>query len=153
MGGMGGMGGGGMGGMGGMGGGRHGRHGRDGGGGGGMGGMGGMGGGGMDAGLTKDQLNDINSSDSNSSSQVSDLVENFDAADTNQDGKVSFQETMAYEQSKQSAAADSGTTTNTGSSTVDSNTQVMSQIMRLMHAYGIGNESNSTATGMLSAMA
>ncbi|MDE2429756.1 MAG: EF-hand domain-containing protein, partial [Burkholderiales bacterium] len=52
------------------------------------------------AGLTKDQLTELASKVSNTNSTagagLSSVAQNFDAADTNQDGKVSMQETLAY---------------------------------------------------------
>jgi Ca2+-binding EF-hand superfamily protein len=100
-----------------------------------------------DTGFTKDelssQLNEIGSSDSKRSSLISSIVQNFEAADTNGDGKVSFQEAMAYDQ-KSSTSASSASSTSTAStgtaSTQDSDAQLMLQIMRLLQAYGPGNE-------------
>lgn len=115
------------------------------------GGMGGMGG--MppppppanDEGFTQDelssQLEEIGSTDSARASLISNIVENFEAADTDGDGKVSFQEAMAYDQaSKTSGSSDttgtsaSGTTQSTAS-TDDNEARVMQQIMKLMQAY------------------
>lgn len=138
---------------------------------GGMGGQGGPGGAGNmppppppgdDAGFTKDelssQLEEIGSSDSQRSSLISKVVNNFDAADTDGDGKVSFKEAMAYDQSTQasSVASTSGSSSSSSSTSSDSssssssndlNAKVMLQIMRLMHAYGEGSYTNASAAG------
>lgn len=131
----------------------------------GMGAMGGMGGmGGMppppppqdDAGFTKDelqsQLNEIGTTDSKRSSLISSVIQNFDKADTDGDGKVSFREAMTYAQSSNSAEA-SSSTTNTTSTTASSDTdaKLMMQIMRLMQAYSVGNEDKASATLSVSA--
>lgn len=125
------------------------------------GGMGGMPGGGMggmpppppggkdDSGFTKDelssQLSEIGSSDSKRSSLISNIVGNFDAADSDGDGKVSFKEAMAYDQSTASSSAATATTnTATSASDADVGARVMLQIMRLMQAYSGGNDPAST---------
>jgi hypothetical protein len=139
-------------------------------GGGGMGGMGGMPppppGGADDAGFTKDelssQLEEIGSSDNKRSSLIASIIENFDAADTDGDGKVSFIEAMAFDQAN-AATASSGTsatgasgdgsTAAATSAADDLNAKVMLQIMRLMHAYNIGDDSGSAASSRLSVSA
>lgn len=106
-----------------------------------------------DSGFTKDelssQLEEIGSSDSKRSSLISGIIENFDAADTNSDGKVSFQEAMAYDQkSSVSSTTDDGdsVTSASNTSTQGSDAQLMLQIMRLLQAYGPGNEQKAAAT-------
>lgn len=98
-------------------------------------------------GLSKDQLTsmakDLSSSDSSAASRVSDLVSNFDKADTNQDGKVSAQEAVAYAQSSQSQDK-SGSSTSTGGSqngdsSLSTDQKLLQQIGQLMQAYGIGD--------------
>lgn len=137
--------------------------------GGGPGGMSGMGGmpppppppsGGAqddDEGFTKDelssQLDEIGSSDSRRSSLISAIVQNFDAADTDGDGKVSFREAMAYQQS---TAGSGGTGSATAASTVaenDSEEKVMMQIMKLMHAYMTNDGGTASAASSLSVTA
>ncbi len=127
-----------------------------------MGGAGGMppppppGGGQDDAGFTQDelqsQLDEIGSTDSKRSSLISSVVENFDKADTNGDGKVSATEAMAYEQSTQSST--SGNSTSTGSASPSSQTDAMlaHRLMELMRAYG-GDSTTSAASGVLSVSA
>lgn len=110
--------------------------------------MGGMGGGmgmrkgGDDAGFTQEELSgklgSIGGTASNGASMLSGILDNFDQVDTNGDGKVSAEETQAYKQSTQSAAA----TVNGGG-----DAQVMMQIMDLARAYGLGG-SNATGVGL-----
>ena len=109
--------------------------------------------GGHDGGMTKDQLSTMASavagSDSAATSQLSELIANFDAADTNQDGKVSFNEAIAFDQSGSSASsqAASGQTESSPSSTSDtSELRLMRQIAQLMDAYGIGRASAADAS-------
>lgn len=92
-----------------------------------------------DTGFTADelqaQLDEIGDTDSARSSLISNIIENFDAADTDGDGKVTFQEAMAYDQSTSSGTSDS--TTSTASASASSEAQLMSQIMKLAEAYGL----------------
>lgn len=120
------------------------------------GGMGGMPGGGMggmppppppngkdDGGFTKDELssklNGISSADSERSSLLSNIVGNFDEADSNGDGKVSFKEAMAYDQ-KSTTTVSSSSSSTSSTSNGDMETKLLSQIMKLVQAYGLGNE-------------
>lgn len=101
-----------------------------------------------DAGFTKDelqsQLGEIGSSDSKRSSLISDIVQNFDKADTDGDGKVSFKEAMAFEQS-QSTSTSTGTSETGAAASDDSNAKLMMQIMRLIQAYSIDSGDKNTA--------
>jgi Ca2+-binding EF-hand superfamily protein len=107
---------------------------------------------GDDAGFTKDelteQLQSADSSDSARTSLLSKVVENFEAADSNSDGKVSFQEAMAYDQANSSSAgSDSASSTQ---STADSDgAKIMMKIMQLMHAYGGNPDSASSGLANL----
>lgn len=112
---------------------------------------------GQDSGFTKDelssQLEEIGSSDSKRSDLISSIVNNFEAADTDGDGKVTAKEAMAYEQSqKSSSSSDSSSSTSTSSSnSTSTEARLMHQIMELMRAYG-GNE-QSAYSSTLSASA
>lgn len=133
----------------------------------GRGGMHGMGGmpppppqGSDGAGFTKDelqaQLDEIGSSDSKRASLISNVVNNFDKADTDGDGKVSMQEAMAFDQSSQTASTSSTSTDSSGSATSSGSkgteAEVMKRIMQLMHAYSVfGQDSGETSsTGTVS---
>lgn len=113
-----------------------------------------------DAGFTKDELSSqleevSSSSESNSTELLSKIVNNFEAADTNSDGKVSFTEAMAYDMSSQnSTASDATTSTSSASNTNTSDAGVMMKIMQLMQAYGSGSEDkSSTLSSLLSVSA
>lgn len=114
-----------------------------------------------DTGFSKEalesQLTEIGSSDSKRSTLISNIVNNFDEADTDSDGKVSFKEAMAYDQKSQSSTASSTATTSSSSSTTSSGSTsssnndlaVMKRIMDLMHAYA---SSESGQNSLLSAL-
>ena len=118
-----------------------------------------------DTGFTKDelteQLSEIGSSDSGRASFISNVVENFDAADTNGDGKVTFQEAMAYNESSSSSSStsssSSSSTTSSSSSTTSSqvtDAQVFRQLMDLLRTYDTGNDATkNTLSTLISAIA
>lgn len=113
-----------------------------------------------DAGFTREelqsQLEEIGSSDSSRSSLISSIVENFEAADTDGDGKVSFREAMAYDQTSKAVSTGSTTTTasdSTATTGSSSEAQLLLQIMRLLEAYGASDENGRTPTSALSAVA
>lgn len=64
----------------------------------------------VDEGFTKDQLSAMAEDSQSSDSQLSDLfgqlAGNFDAADSNGDGKITHDEAMAYQQANSSKASD-----------------------------------------------
>lgn len=72
-----------------------------------------------DTGKTKDELtamaSEVSSSDSNLASLLSSVVENFDAADANGDGKVTAAEAMAYQQETSASESDASKVTASGS--------------------------------------
>ena len=108
-----------------------------------------------DAGFTKDelssQLEEVSSSgETQRSDLLNKIVNNFEAADTNSDGKVSFSEAMAYDQSTQnSTASDASSGTSSASSANTTDAGVMMKIMQLMHAYGNGDEDKSNSLASL----
>jgi Ca2+-binding EF-hand superfamily protein len=109
-----------------------------------------------DEGFTKDQLTsiakEISSTDSERASFMSDIAANFDEADTNGDGKVSFTEAMAYKEAQESSSTSSTSSTASSSSTSTTSTdaqyeqKVLQQIVQLLQAYGLNNDSTSSAT-------
>lgn len=90
-----------------------------------------------DQGFTKDQLTsmskELSSTDSNRSKVMSDIAGNFDAADTNGDGKVSGSEARMFEESKDTSGNSSSSSPSSASST---DAQFMKQMMQLLHSYG-----------------
>jgi Ca2+-binding EF-hand superfamily protein len=108
-----------------------------------------------DTGFTKDeltqQLSDIGSSDSKRSSLMSSIVDNFDKADSNGDGKVNREEAMAFGKSQKTSSSSSSSSDNTGStlsssssSSKSSEAAYMMQMMMLTQAYG-----GSSTAGLL----
>lgn len=104
-----------------------------------------------DAGFTKEelssQLDAMGSSDSKRAGFIANVVQNFDAADTDGDGKVTFSEAQAYNSSTTSSETNSNTT-----AAADGEARVMLKIMQLMHAYSNAgdNTERSTASSLLS---
>jgi Ca2+-binding EF-hand superfamily protein len=110
-----------------------------------------------DTGFTKDeltsQLQSADSSDTQRTDLINKIVNNFEAADTDSDGKVSFKEAMAYDKSTQttsSGAHSSSTATTTASTTASSSdAKLMMKIMQLMHAYGTGQDQDKSGIASL----
>ena len=109
--------------------------------------------GGSDAGFTKSeltsQLKETGSSDSKSSALINKIVNNFDKADTDSDGKVSLKEALAYEQTTQSTSSTaSSTSTSSTSSSENKDLNVLLKIAQLIQAYqpfGSENQSDSSS--------
>ena len=108
-----------------------------------------------DAGFTKDeltsQLESADSSDTQRNSLISNIVSNFEAADADGDGKVSFKEAQAYDQSTQTASSSASSSDSSSSSNTSTNSeaQVMMKIMQLIHAYGGGNDQEKSSFASL----
>jgi Ca2+-binding EF-hand superfamily protein len=102
--------------------------------------------------LSKEQLvsmaNETSSTDTERSALFSSLANNFDKADADGDGKVSFKEAMAYDRSTRNASAGTNDQSNTSvaasGSAPDSEQAIMKRIMELVHAYS-GNDSNRSS--------
>lgn len=106
------------------------------------------------------QLASIDSADDPRAALLTSLVDNFAAADTDGDGKISFAEAMSFD----AASATSDDTATTSSSTTETNTSAattsdtessgtattdarfMLQIMQLMHAYGLTERTAAATT-------
>jgi Ca2+-binding EF-hand superfamily protein len=96
-------------------------------------------------GVTQEQASEIasNSDDTHLASLMSNISENFEAADTNQDGKVSAQEAMAYQK-----GADKSDQQSTPS---DASFGAQNVIQQLIKAYGFDNEPDSSLLGSVTA--
>lgn len=104
---------------------------------------------GGDAGMTKDQmsskLSEVGSSDSQLSSLLTNTLKNFEAADTNQDGKVSAQEALAYQKKSSESSTssetqaqtqtDQGTSSSANPASGTTSAQVARQVAQLFQAY------------------
>lgn len=93
--------------------------------GGGMGMMGGMAGA---SGISRSDLAGMADSAGSYAQMMDDLMTNFDTADTDQDGKISAQEAMAFKDASQTAPA--------SSSMQSSDAKIMQQIIELARSYG-----------------
>lgn len=123
-----------------------------------MGGMGGPGGmpppppPGEDEGLSVDQLSqmasDAEAAGDSKASELSSLVEHFDEADTDQDGKVTLKEAMAYKEktASESGASDSTAQSDTQSANVDA--RVLQRVMQLVASYRTDSESVTRGTSL-----
>lgn len=103
-----------------------------------------------DAGFTKEelssQLQEIDSSDSTRSSSISNIINNFAAADTNSDGKVSFIEAQAYDKASETSSTNTASNTATASNAAEnSEAKIMMKIMQLMHAYSNNSDTQSSS--------
>lgn len=98
------------------------------------------------------------SSDSTSSTQSSSATKTYQAADTNQDGKVSEKEQIAYDLLMQSQASSTSSNASKAASSTSSNSgnaasatsngsdaRIMKQIVDLMNAYSSSNSSSSNS--------
>ena len=106
-----------------------------------------------DAGFTEEelteQLTEIGSTDSARSSLISNVVNNFDAADTNEDGKVSFQEAIAYDKAHPTTSTSTTSGSATGASGELTDAQVFRQLMDLLKTYSNGDDSTKNLLSSL----
>lgn len=101
-----------------------------------------MGGGGM----SQSDITSIADSTTGSASEMlSNLSQNFDTADTNQDGKISAQEAMTFQASNQATSSSSDAQSNDAG--------VMARIMELAASYGAFSQDGQSSTSTLSAVA
>lgn len=108
------------------------------------GGMGmGMGGGMMGmGGMSQSDLSSMAESATGGASEIlNNLVQNFDAADTNQDGKVSGQEARAYQSSSDTASSASSEP-----SLSSSDASLMARIMELAASYGAFSQDDQASS-------
>jgi hypothetical protein len=92
---------------------------------------------GEDTGKTLEELSamaeELSSTDSKAAAGLQSIIDQFDSADANKDGKVTMQEAQALRQQSQSAANSSGTTTGSEDS---SQLRLQQTLMQLMKTYG-----------------
>jgi len=91
-----------------------------------------------DTGLTQDQMQEMVSStdDSKLSELLNSVASNFEAADTNGDGKVTQQEAMEYQQSQSSDSS------NQAGSSQQKN--ALEQVAKLIKTYGLDQDTSSS---------
>jgi Ca2+-binding EF-hand superfamily protein len=106
----------------------------------------------MSGGMSKDDITnmatEVGKTDSTAASQLNDLAANFDVADTNKDGKVSMQETMAYQEKQQSSSTTSSsvTSSSSGSQSQSNLSALMKQIAQLVKTYGMFDQTPGLST-------
>lgn len=100
---------------------------------------------GGDEGFTKDQLSEISSStdDSKLAELTSSIAANFEAADTNSDGKVSAEEAMTYQESNQESQQ-----TQSASNSSDPLKNTLMKIAQLVEAYGFNSDSSDSTVSV-----
>lgn len=107
-----------------------------------------------DAGFTEEeltsQLSEIGSSDSERSELISSIIESFDEADGDGDGKVSFREAMAFDQASSSTSSSSTDSDSTASAAATQDAALMRQLVQLAHAYRFDTGSSDTLATALS---
>lgn len=102
-------------------------------------------------GYTKDELtalsSEVASSDSNLSSLMQSLAQNFDAADTNQDGVVSAAEAQAYNETQKASSTQSTDTSSTASHSGNSNENMLLKALfsQIMANYASQNSFSSSS--------
>ncbi|MDP2869263.1 EF-hand domain-containing protein [Methyloversatilis sp.] len=116
-------------------------------------------GGGGDKGMTAEELGavaeDAEASGSAQASDLAALVESFDEADTDEDGKVSFQEAMAFREASASAASadeDSSASRSVASGEAGRDERMLARVLDMLSKYSADSVSASTSSG-LSALA
>ncbi|MFZ6846238.1 EF-hand domain-containing protein [Undibacterium sp. RuTC16W] len=123
----------------------------------------------QNGGLSKDQLSslasDVSKTDSTAGAKLTSVAQNFNAADTNQDGKVSLQETLAYLEktasntSTNASASTSGSANSTSGSNSESTTgsnsssgtnndaAIFKKALQLLRAYADPFQVNGGSSG------
>jgi Ca2+-binding EF-hand superfamily protein len=106
--------------------------------------MSGKGGGMGSGGMSKSDIASMLDSTGSASQKLTDLAQNFDAADTNHDGQISAQEAMAYQASNE---------TTSSSNVQSSEARVMARIMDLMVTYGALSQAGKVSGSTISTAA
>ncbi len=113
--------------------------------------------GGEDEGLSAEQIGSMaaeaEASGSPQASELSALAESFDEADTNQDGKVSFQEAMAFRASQANEANEAGGTGASGAGrdgaappdAAAREERLLARVLDMLQQYGSQDSSGSVA--------
>ncbi|GHD78201.1 EF-hand domain-containing protein [Vogesella fluminis] len=113
-------------------------------------------GGGDDAGLEQEQLSAMavdasEAGDSVAAARFTALAENFDSADSNQDGKVSFAESIAYEEAQRGSSDGSSGDGSVAGADSEQDGRIMMRLMAMLRAYGSDDDSNSGSSVQLTA--
>jgi len=100
-----------------------------------------------DESFTQEELTKIAAStdDTKLSSLMSTIAANFEAADTNEDGEVSSQEAIAYQQTKEAESTQTTDGTSTGSTEDQQVSSTMMKLAQLIKAYGLSGTAESSS--------
>lgn len=109
-----------------------------------------------DAGLGQEQLSVMaadasEAGDSVAAARFAALAENFDSADSNQDGKVSFAESIAYEEAQRSSTGTGSEDGDVASADSEQDGRIMMRLMAMLRAYSSDDDSNSGGSVQLTA--
>ena len=109
-----------------------------------------------DAGLGQEQLSAMaadasETGDSSAAARFAALAENFDSADSNQDGKVSFAESVAYEEAQRSSSGTSSEDSGVASADSEQDGRIMMRLMAMLRAYSSDDDNNSGGSVQLTA--
>jgi len=112
-------------------------------------------GGGGDKGMTAEELGavaeDAEASGSAQASELAALVESFDEADTDGDGKVSFQEAMAFRKSSESASSADGASSAGRTAVPDEagrDERMLARVLDMLSKYDANSASAATSSGL-----
>ncbi len=108
---------------------------------------------GEDKGVTQEQASEIAAStdDERLSSIMTEISENFEAADANSDGTVTREEGMAYHEANKETLVSSSSGTDTASAESDSSSknnelyELQMRLAQLIEAYGLGSTEESSS--------
>lgn len=93
-----------------------------------------------DSGKTVDELSEmldnVKDSDSQLASDLQSIIDQFDQADSDQDGKVTREEAMAFKESQKISSSDGSDSTASANSLSASQMQLQHTLMQLMKSYG-----------------
>ncbi len=103
-----------------------------------------------DAGLEQEQLSAMaadasEAGDSTAAARFAALAENFDSADSNQDGKVSFAESIAYEKAQRSDSSSDSEDASVASADSEQDSRIMMRLMAMLRAYSSDDDSKSSS--------
>ena len=101
------------------------------------------------------QMEEIGDTDAPRAALISSILENFAAADSDSDGQVTHAEAMAYAEANDLAPGQTGRAAASGQvagSDNVSDAQLYQQLMELMRAYGVQDESDSFQSALLSTL-
>lgn len=92
------------------------------------------------------QLEEIGSTDSQRAAFINNIANNFEAADSDGNGKVTLSEAQAYNKTTEESTRTASSTTEASASQRNDEAQLLKRIMQLMHAYSSFNDNNTNTS-------